>query len=113
MQSKEIVKAVVAALNKQVSIRTKAALDQKRRMGHRIGKVPYGKDLSEDGAMLIDNPSEQQALKIIHKLRKEGLSLREIAAKLGEMSIPTKSNSRIWCHATIARIVRRPLGGDS
>ena len=87
--------------------RTTAAMQYKRSQGERVGKVPYGYDLAADGVHLVANEAEQVVLAIIMGLRKDGLSLRAIAAELTRQQIPTKERGTKWSHATVQRIVQR------
>ena len=61
--------------------RTKAALDSKASRGERIGHIPYGKSLAEDGVHLVDNPEEMATIKRAAELS-EGLSMGKLAAAL-------------------------------
>ena len=60
----------------------KTALAFKRHKGQRIGTVPYGFDLADDGTTLIENPTEQAAIADIHRMRTEGATLKRIASEL-------------------------------
>jgi DNA invertase Pin-like site-specific DNA recombinase len=86
--------------------RTKDALQHKIRKGERCGKVRFGYTLADDGTALIEDPTEQQALAAIRRLKAAGQSLREIAAELTRSGIKTKGG-RAWKHTTIARILQR------
>lgn len=87
--------------------RTADALQHKRRKGERTGKVPFGSDLAADGITLVDNATEQEALRIISQLRAAGQSLRAIASELTRRGIATKEGKGAWTHTTIARICAR------
>ncbi len=63
--------------------RTKAALAAKKARGERVGGLPYGYALAEDGATLVENGPEQAVLAEARALRAAGLSLRAVAAELG------------------------------
>lgn len=89
-----------------VSERTCSAMQHKRRQGERVGTVPYGFDLAEDGVALIENPSEQKALALIDSLYRSGYSLRAIADQLNNRGVSSK-NGRPWKHSAIQRIVKR------
>jgi putative DNA-invertase from lambdoid prophage Rac len=56
--------------------------DQKKRGRFLGGTAPFGWQVGEDGA-LIDIPEQQATIQQILALRREGLSLRAIAAKSG------------------------------
>jgi len=99
--------AVLAEFERdQISERTATAMKFKASQGQRVGKVPFGFDLSDDGVTLIPNADEQRAIEIIGELRRRGKSLREIAAELTVQGIPTKEG-KPWAHSTVRRIVNR------
>ena len=87
--------------------RTKDALQHKIRNGERCGKVRFGYTLADDGTTLIEDPTEQEALQAIRRLKAAGQSLREIAAELTRSGIKTKEGNVQWKHTTIARILQR------
>ena len=89
-----------------ISARTKEALAHIRAEGKRVGEVPYGFDLQLSG-QLVANREEQQALKLIDRLRKNGRSSRSIAKELTRRKVPTKKGKRTWCHTSVQRILNR------
>jgi DNA invertase Pin-like site-specific DNA recombinase len=91
----------------QIAERTKSALAHKRSKGERIGTVPYGSDLANDGVKLQANAAELEAIGIINELRAAGLSLRDIANELTRRSIPTKKGNSKWSHTAIQAILTR------
>lgn len=100
--------AVMAEFERDlISERTTTAMSHKRSIGQRVGKVPFGYDLAEDGVSLVKNDQEQQVLTLIDQLRQHGLSLREIAAELTRRGVATKEGGTAWSHTTVARIVKR------
>jgi putative DNA-invertase from lambdoid prophage Rac len=56
--------------------------DQKKRGRFLGGTAPFGWEVGEDGA-LIDVPEQQATIRQIVELRRQGLSLRAIAARIG------------------------------
>jgi DNA invertase Pin-like site-specific DNA recombinase len=100
--------AVLAEFERDlVSERTTAAMAHKRSRGERIGKVPFGFDLADDGATLIPNESEQVTIGLINQLRGKGESLRAIATELTRRKIETKEGRSTWTHTAVNRIVKR------
>ena len=100
--------AVMAEFERDlVSERTTLAMAHKRSKNERIGKVPFGFDLHEDGSTLVENESEQRILKLIESLRSDGYSLRAIANELSNRGIKTKSGKSKWNHSTVQRITER------
>lgn len=64
--------------------RTSQALQYKKAQGERVGTVALGKSLSADGKCLVDNPQEQQAVRLAKQYRESGLSFRKIATRLAD-----------------------------
>ena len=87
--------------------RTKSAMAVKRANGQRVGTVPYGFDLADDGVTLIDNPTEQEVIQDIKSMRAQGKKLKQIAEALTEQDIPTKTGKHRWTHQAVARILSR------
>jgi len=77
----------------QISERTTAALQYKKSIGQRIGTIPYGYSLADDGVHLIKNQQEQEILSNIMTLRKQGYSLRKITAQLNADGVMTRRGS--------------------
>jgi len=88
--------------------RTRSAMAVKRANAQRIGAVPYGHDLADDGITLVPNEAEQAVIRDIRAMRCRGMKLKEIAAKLTEQGVPTKTGkSQNWTHQAVARILSR------
>ena len=88
--------------------RTRSAMAVKKANGQRVGTIPYGSDLADDGATLIPNDDEQAVLADIRTMRNAGATLKRIADKLTERQIPTKTGkSPRWTHQAVARILER------
>lgn len=87
--------------------RTKAALSHKRSRNEKTGgDVPYGYDLTP-GGLLIKNEAEQNVIKIIRRLKKNGYSLRKICRELEKERHLTKTGNAIWHPQTVANILKR------
>jgi len=101
--------AVLAEFERDlVSERTTAALAHMKANGHRIGTVPDGFDLADDGTTLVPNDSEQAVIAEIRAMRKLGMRLRSIAAELSERGIPTKQGRSVaWSVQSVWRLVKR------
>lgn len=83
--------AVLAEFERdQVSERTKTAMGHMKAQGRRVGTLPYGYKLADDGTALLSEPSEQEVLSITKTLKAEGLTLREIAEKLNAQGYRTR-----------------------
>lgn len=100
--------AVLAEFERDlVSERTSSAMSFKRARGERIGRIPYGFDLAEDGVNLVENPNEQRVLVLVAELREAGYSMRQIADELTNRGIETKGKSARWSFSTVQRILNR------
>ena len=98
--------AVLAEFERdQISERTKFAMAHKKSKGERVGKIPFGHDLADDGVNLVRNAAEFQAIELIHSLNAQGYSLRAISAELGALRVPTKQGHAVWQHTTVKRIL--------
>ncbi len=87
--------------------RTRSAMAVKKANGQRVGTVPYGHDLLDDGVTLIENPAEQQVIRDIRAMRANGMTLQKIAAELTRRCVPTKTGRTRWQHKTVAKILAR------
>jgi putative DNA-invertase from lambdoid prophage Rac len=67
---------------------------QKRFLG---GVPPFGFNVEDGG--LVPNPEEQKAIKLIHRMRAKGESLREIATRM-------KADGFSISHVAVARILK-------
>jgi len=101
--------AVLAEFERDlVSERTAAAMAHMKANGQRVGTVPYGFDLADDGATLLANETEQAVIAEIRAMRALGMKLEPIAAALTARAIPTKTGrSARWSHQAVARILKR------
>jgi DNA invertase Pin-like site-specific DNA recombinase len=91
-----------------ISWRTKEALQSKKGRGERVGQVPYGLTLSEDGVSLVEDQAEQRIIKSIVRYHKQGIANYAIACRLNERQIPTK-NQGLWRNHTVKGILDRAL----
>ena len=60
--------------------RTSVAMKHKAAKGERVGAVPYGFTLADDGVSLVEVEAEQAVIVEARNLRAAGLSLRAVAA---------------------------------
>ena len=89
--------------------RTRSAMAVKKANGQRVGSTPYGYDLADDGATLIENAAEQAVIREMKAMRAGGASFRAIAEELTRRGVPTKqSKSAQWSFQSVARILKRP-----
>jgi DNA invertase Pin-like site-specific DNA recombinase len=94
-----------------IKARTKAALQAKKRRGERVGQIPLGHDLADDGRMLVRNDAEQEAIALVLDLRKQGLAMQVISDEMNRRAIPTKRAGCRWHLKTVDRIIRRHATG--
>ena len=88
--------------------RTRDALQHKIRNHERCGKVRFGFDLAyrteivrgkeKAVGILVPNPAEQEVIARMLAMRDAGRTLREIAAELTRLGIPTKEVRPGWTH---------------
>ena len=64
------------------SITTKMALQKKKSEGLRVGDIPYGFSLGEDGKRLVPNEYEEAIIDEIDYLIRAGLSFRAVSDEL-------------------------------
>ncbi len=83
--------------------RTKAALAVKKARGERVGGVPYGKRVGEDGK-LVEDAAEGVVIARARELRSEGLSLRAIGRALTDDGHAPRNGKR-WHVQVLARMV--------
>ncbi len=87
-----------------IGARTRAALQVKKSRNERIGYIPYGFKLSEDGIHLEQDADEQYNLTLMKKLRCEGDSLRDIAEN---MNFYKRFNRKgPWNHVSVKRVMK-------
>ena len=99
--------AVLAEFERDLcSERTTSALAFKRRQGLRIsGKIPYGFRL--EAGQLVAVEDEQAAVRLMVKLRADGLSLRAIAEEMERREIKRQNGSHVWPSNVVLMILRR------
>lgn len=74
--------AVFAQLERRMlSERTKNGIAQAKREGRVPGRAPFG--WRREGSVLVKDPEQQKALRRARRLRRQGKSLREVAAAMG------------------------------
>src|ERR1700732_2703563 len=84
--------------------RTRDALRHKRSQGERVGNIAFGFRLAADGQHVEPEPEEQAALAEIRRLRREGATLRGIAAALNHRALRTRRGTP-WRLESVARVL--------
>lgn len=87
-----------------IRARTKAALQLKRSRGERVGSVPYGYRLADDGVQLEEDEHEQRVVHIAQRLRAKGMGLRAIGRELDAQGI-TQRNGSTWHPQVVKQVV--------
>lgn len=88
-----------------VGERTKAALSVKKSAGQRVGEIPFGYALADDGIALKPVAAELEAINLMKELRANGASFAKIAAELEARGINTKKGKAKWQPMTISNIL--------
>lgn len=92
--------------------RTKVAMAAAKRRGQRVGQIPWGSSVADDGRTLVPNLDERAILAEIHRLRNRGRALHTIAEELNARGCRNRQN-RPWLAGFIAQLLsRHPENGD-
>jgi len=86
--------------------RTRDALRHKRSNGERVGNIEFGYRLSSDQRHLESDPTEQVALEEIRNLRRQGQTLRRIAATMNSRGHRTRRGTQ-WRLESVARVIKQ------
>jgi site-specific DNA recombinase len=65
-------------------------MSHKRAKGERVGTVPFGFRMAEDGTLIEEDPAEQDVLGRIRQLKAAGRTMREIADELNRQGFTTR-----------------------
>jgi len=99
---------MLAVLNEferdQISERTSAILQHKKAMGEVYSPIPYG--FKREGKKLVPNEEERRVISLIILLKKQGLSLREIASEFNVAGIPAKKGGK-WYASTVREVTKK------
>lgn len=88
-----------------IKSRTKAALQTKKAKGERVGHIPFGQKLAEDGIHLEECATEQDILQQINDLKGRRLSIRAIAAAMNERKAFNRGAE--WNASSVHRILQK------
>ena len=75
----------------QIAERTMVAMAHKKSKGERVGAVPYGCRLADDGKTLEDDQRERVIISEARELHGEGMSLRGVARGLSRKGFTSRS----------------------
>jgi site-specific DNA recombinase len=70
--------------------RTRDAMGHKKAKGERVGTIPFGFRMSEDGSRMEADPAEQDVLSHIQRLKAAGRTTRQIADELNRLGYTTR-----------------------
>lgn len=85
--------------------RIRATLAHKRARGERVGTIPYGYRLAEDGVHIEPDEAEQTVVATVRHLADEGLSHRAIVARLADCGVAGRTGAPLR-PTQIANILR-------
>ncbi len=88
---------------RQVKYRTKKAMEYKKQRGEVVGSIPYG--FAREGKDLIPVEKEQEIIRIINQLYKQGKGIAAIARKLTKLNYKTRRNKE-FSALQVRRIIR-------
>ena len=95
-----------------IRARTRAAMAAAKKRGQRVGQIPWGMALGDDGRSLVPHLEERALLAEIRALRDQGLALISIAEVLNERGLRNRQN-RLWRAGFIAQLLERhPENGN-
>jgi site-specific DNA recombinase len=98
--------AVLAEFERdQISERTSTAMAHKKSKGERVGTIPFGFRLLDDGRTLVRDEKEQRIIELLELFRESGYSYGKIADILNRQSIPTKKPGAMWQGTTVRNIL--------
>jgi DNA invertase Pin-like site-specific DNA recombinase len=101
------VQDLFAAIEREmIRARTRSALAAKARRGERVGAIPYGYRLADDGVRLERNEQEQTIIGAVIELRAAGLSQRLIVVELAARGVVSRSGAPLG-ETQVARILAR------
>jgi site-specific DNA recombinase len=86
-----------------VSERTTMALQHKKSKGERVGQIPYGSSLADDGVMLVNDDYQQGVIKFVQDCKRKGFSIRATVTELTNKGYQPQGAK--WYPTTVARIL--------
>lgn len=88
-----------------IGVRTRVALSVKKNKNERVGYIPYGYRLCEDGIHLEKDIEEQRKIDLIFSMRNQDISLRKIASEMNSRGEYKRYNKK-WNHVSLLHIIR-------
>jgi DNA invertase Pin-like site-specific DNA recombinase len=90
--------------NNSAAKRTQVALARMAQQGKRVGEIPYGFKLAEDGVHLVEDATEQRLVQTIRDLKAKGLTWAQVAEEMNSRGFVTKKG-RPWSWRTAQAVV--------
>jgi DNA invertase Pin-like site-specific DNA recombinase len=88
--------------------RTTAALAIKKARGERVGQVPFGWRVADDGVRLVPVEHELQVLRKVRDLKSRKLSTRAIVAALDQCGMRNRAGGR-FAQTQVMRLIRAAM----
>jgi DNA invertase Pin-like site-specific DNA recombinase len=88
-----------------IKARTRAALQAKKSMGQRIGHIPFGYALADDGVHLVPNEIELGVIKEISRRKSSGRSIRELVSDLNSSGMRNRGDT-LWTRSSLHRVIK-------
>lgn len=85
--------------------RTAAAMQHMKTQGQRVGSIPYGYRLADNGSDLEAHPAEQAVIAAALELHAAGLSLRAVSAELSQRGFSAR-NGKEFAAPQIQRMLQ-------
>lgn len=101
-----IIDAVAEWERARIALRVREALAVKKARGERVGAIPLGKRLGDDGKTLEPDPDELDAVGRVLELHEGGHAAFAIARRLTDLGVRTRSGGP-WHAKQVERILRR------
>ncbi len=89
-----------------IRARTRAAMTAAKQRGQRVGRIPFGHRLADDGIHLAPDPEEQALLREIWHSRRCGYALTSIAEALNARGLRNRQG-RPWQRSFISQLLER------
>ena len=87
-------------------VRVKRALDRKKEKNERMGHIPYGMKVAEDGIHLEPCPEEQEIIRQMYMLRGQGYTIVSACEELNKRNLFNRNNTP-WKKSAFHRILSR------
>ena len=99
----------LSLIQQRTSAAVRVKMERKRQAGEKTGgRIPFGYSITEVAGvkMLVDNPTEQAAIKIMVAMRAAGSTLQSIADHLHDRGILPRDGGK-WAPTVIRSIINR------